>query len=529
MKITKIKALLYKNIRVNLTLNADLVTLLVGQNGMGKSNLMELVLLIFDDLYMWASRRNVPDEEEMLPEYTIEYECRGQKYRAKKEGKFRYLWKIQEERNLWVEPRPTYDMLPSQIVAYYSGENKRERDMIAKHVKREEYSKRRHYSRGDNMALEPRKLLFAENRHSKFVLATLLLYQHHPVYRENIGKVLREVVHLTEWNVIHLRFSNHRSARMSELRKARHTLRDYRDMMLQGEYLYESNIFWGLRGRIDQLLRMLLVYVINHGLNYDITRSKNEGTEFFDIESVPNEDNFREVLYEEFPSPMDFLNTLEECYVLHMLDSKDALNISLKKEADEQYYSYVQLSEGEQQYLTVMGLIALTRNNESETLYLLDEPDTHINPQWQRTYIKQIEDLVGAGEEKERNTFFISTHSPLLVQAYNKELVDMLLFRRKGGLIEIDTHDYALDNWRIDQVLMSEYFDLPSSRPAYLDNFMRRRELAVKEMLDKNTQTSIEGETDEFGFLPTGETMTDVKAMAYIHKMAERLRREGHI
>ena len=40
---------------------------------------------------------------------------------------------------------------------------------------------------------------------------------------------------------------------------------------------------------------------------------------------------------------------------------------------------------------------------------------------------------------------------------------------------------------------------------------------------------SLRTEADEFGYLPTGETMADVEAMVYIHQMAEKLRKEGHL
>lgn len=51
MKIKSLFVPVYKNVTVDLRLHADPITLLVGQNGMGKSNLLEVLLLIFDELY----------------------------------------------------------------------------------------------------------------------------------------------------------------------------------------------------------------------------------------------------------------------------------------------------------------------------------------------------------------------------------------------------------------------------------------------------------------------------------------------
>jgi hypothetical protein len=301
-------------------------------------------------------------------------------------------------------------------------------------------------------------------------------------------------------------------------------------MLLQGYNLEETPIFWGVKGVVDKLLRLLLYYFIDNSRNYGIMPAKQGKKEYFEIEGIPSDDNFKELLYDRFPTPMEFLNALEECFVLNMVEKFD---IVLHKEGERERYPYLQMSEGEQQYLTVMGLIALAHSSQDETLFLLDEPDTHINPLWQRNYIKNILDLSNTVEDKKSKAFFISTHSPLLVQANtrgNKD-VDLLLFKRdEDEKIQIDTdEDEVLNNWRIDQVLMSKYFDLPSSRPASLDEFMKQRKAFVsgeKKNVDGN---SLRTEADEFGYLPTGETMADVEAMVYIHQMAEKLRKEGHL
>jgi hypothetical protein len=44
---------------------------------------------------------------------------------------------------------------------------------------------------------------------------------------------------------------------------------------------------------------------------------------------------------------------------------------------------------GEQQLLTVLGLLLFTRNDES--LYLLDEYDTQLNPVWTYDYLRLLQ------------------------------------------------------------------------------------------------------------------------------------------
>lgn len=529
MKIKRLFVPEYKNVTVDLDLHNKMITLLVGQNGMGKSNLIEILLLIFDELNQLAGKGEL---KEKLPfHYTLDYECRGRNFCINKiteEHNFvEYSVREDGTRNVWSVGIRDVEF-PNQIIGYYSGENKRIRTLVEKHIKSEERSKRIRYSRGNTDSIEPRKLFFAENRHSMLVLTTLLLYRDHPEYGDTIKKVLQDVVNIGEWDTIHLRFRNPKLNVTRQMRKQGLTLAYYHDRLKEGEELDGTNIFWGIKGEVDKLLRLLLLYSMNYKPSYSILSEKDGKKEYFDIESIPSEGQFKDYLFKEFPTPMVFLNVLEECYVLDIVEK---FEIRLQKTGDRSFYPYVQLSEGEQQYLLVMGLIALSHSGHADTLFLLDEPDTHINPQWQRSYIDQIKKLCSSVNDERCKAFFISTHSPLLVQTKeqkNKD-VDLLLFKRgEDGRIQIDTDDDTMNNWRIDQVLMSKYFDLPSSRPASLDDFMERRKEAIREGRDNLHKVMI-ADVDDFGYLPTGETLADVEAMAYIHQMAEKLKREGHL
>ena len=75
MKIKRLFIPVYKNVTVDLKLNADQITLLVGQNGMGKSNLLEALLLIFDELYQLKTKGKRAEKQSI--HYEMEYECKG--------------------------------------------------------------------------------------------------------------------------------------------------------------------------------------------------------------------------------------------------------------------------------------------------------------------------------------------------------------------------------------------------------------------------------------------------------------------
>lgn len=528
MKIKRLFVPVYKNVTVNLELHAEQITLLVGQNGMGKSNLLEALLMIFDELYQQKAKGKSADKHDI--HYEIEYECRGRYFSVNKiTDTHTYAeCSIREGRPVDVRAVDIRDLeLPSQIIGYYSGENKRIRTLIEKHIKSGNRSKRISYSKGHERGFKPQQLFFAENRHSMLVLATLLLYKNHHEYGETIRKVLRDVVQVESWDSIQLKFGNPRFVKMGNLRKEGKSLENYRDMLLQGENLENTNIFWGISGQVDTLLRVLLYYMMdNNPSGYDIMRAKRGVREYFDIGGIPADNYFRDMLFERFPTPLDFMNVLEECYTLNMVEK---FNIVLHKEGDREPYPYVQLSEGEQQYLLVMGLIALSHGNHDETLFLLDEPDTHINPQWQRSYIDQIQGLCGTEEDKRSKAFFISTHSPLLVQAYNPRFVDMLLFKKVfDGKVLISKEDYTIKNWRIDQVLLSDYFDLPSARSSELDEFMQRRLNIIRGVGTDEDREYVASKDVGLGYLPTGETLDEIDSMAYIHAEAKKLREKNN-
>ena len=250
----------------------------------------------------------------ILTNYVLEYECRGYFYKAVKDRGLLTLWEPDtqfEEGYEAMLPKIPVEALPSQIIGYYSGENKRVRTLVAKHIKREESSRRRRYSKGDINGFEPKRLFFAENRHSMLVLTTLLLYQNNPTYGGSIRKVLRDVVQIGKWDRIEVRFRNPSFAKMGQLQKQRHTLKDYYDLLLQGELPEGVNIFWGIRGEVEKLLSLLINDALIHERKFSIKKAERGTKEYFELATIPTDDEFKEQLFKEFPTPMSFLNTLD--------------------------------------------------------------------------------------------------------------------------------------------------------------------------------------------------------------------------
>lgn len=82
------------------------------------------------------------------------------------------------------------------------------------------------------------------------------------------------------------------------------------------------------------------------------------------------------------------------------------------------------LSDGEAQFIQVLATAKVF--SDEQTLFLFDEPETHLNPSW-RTYFHHY--LSKALDTQGNNSqVFVSTHSPFMISSLKKE--DVLFFER---------------------------------------------------------------------------------------------------
>jgi ABC-type multidrug transport system ATPase subunit len=92
--------------------------------------------------------------------------------------------------------------------------------------------------------------------------------------------------------------------------------------------------------------------------------------------------------------------------------------------------TFRELSEGEQQLLTVVGMLRFTRDEDS--LFLLDEPDTHLNPAWGMEYLNILRKHADTGKNSH---LLIATHDPLVLTNLRRNQVAILERDSKNGTI----------------------------------------------------------------------------------------------
>lgn len=97
-------------------------------------------------------------------------------------------------------------------------------------------------------------------------------------------------------------------------------------------------------------------------------------------------------------------------------------DIAFRKENEASLY-YRMLSDGEHQMIQVFGSLLLME--EPGDLFLLDEPDTHFNPEWRSKFVNIANDSIDKQREQE---IILTTHSPYIVSDCRKE--NVYIFQR---------------------------------------------------------------------------------------------------
>ena len=157
-------------------------------------------------------------------------------------------------------------------------------------------------------------------------------------------------------------------------------------------------------------------------------------------------------------------------------------------------------------------------------IVLVDQIDLHLHPRWQR----EIRDFL---IEHFPNVQFVATaHSPLMAQTALGS--NLAVLKQEGDHVIIENDPVVVQDWRLDQVLTSELFGLPSARPPDVEKLLLERDrLLSKRKRTKNGNLKLAELEDRLAMLPTAEKLEDQKAMEVIRRAAkilERNDREGN-
>ena len=113
------------------------------------------------------------------------------------------------------------------------------------------------------------------------------------------------------------------------------------------------------------------------------------------------------------------------------------------------------LSDGEHQLLHSLGLCLLFRGTNS--LFLLDEPETHFNPDWRANFITRLRESL-TGPDGVSQEMLVTTHSPFLISDSTPDKVLVFARNPNDGKVQITHPGYNTLGASINKITMSEVF-----------------------------------------------------------------------
>lgn len=440
--------------------NKQLLTVLIGRNGSGKSNVIEALVRIFRALdlgdepapfsyklrYSLGSSSDRLIEVEASPEYgsTPIQQHKIQVSILDESGQYSLPESISLSK-VTRDKEGNSDYLPKHLFAYYSGPSDRLEDLFKPHRTKFYNQLLKNQVKIED---EVRPLFYAKPFHSQFVLLAFFLNQQKGVGRE----FLQDQLGIESFHSAHFVF------RRPEWGKNN-----------------KKDLFWGARG----VVRDFLERILPHSLGAIRTVREEETT--LTGKGVNNE--FAHLFLPDLYSlkkvaqglgAKNFFKMLESTLLSDLLSSVH-IKVRLK---NGEIVSFSELSEGEQQLLTVLGLLEFTM--EEDSLFLLDEPDTHLNPAWAAKYHSFLKRFI---PDKRFCHILMVTHHPLAIAELKKEQIQVLRKDAEGQSLA-ETPLESPIGMGVNGILTSDMFDMATTLDQHTSNVIEdRRELLEKESL----------------------------------------------
>lgn len=479
----------FKNLK-DVTIDFDQehwVTVVIGWNGTGKSNVLEALAIIFRDLigkkrtpefafklaYSMGSgnaMRHIhidADPDRVRSPFIIYVASAAENKQAahiafdnaddSPPGSLMKLTTFLSEDEL---------NLPKYVFSYYSGESTRMHEVFRPYLEGYD-NKLRH---GEDPGLK--RLFYAMPVHSQFVLLAFLIQQT-DIVREFLDKHLG----LDPDEGIDSVLFVLKQPGWSRRRGKRKTNDD------------GDGRFWGAKGVVQGFLNRLqeiALAPVRISRKVPITLWNEETIEFLYL-YVKDINALRTLVGNQEPAKL--FRDLESTYVSEFIEE---VRIRIRLNKNDGSVTFRELSEGEQQLLTVLGLLRFTAENES--LFLLDEPDTHLNPRWCADYLKYLQDFVGQNEmDRATSHIVFTTHNPLAIAELVKQQVQIL--KRDDESHEVAVYKPELDprGMGYAAIVTSEMFGIASSLDKSTQVLLEKQRLyAGKSKLDITEQSELD-------------------------------------
>ena len=405
MRLDKVYIDGFKNLK-QLDVDFDesrLTTVLIGQNGAGKSNLIEALALVFSHVDLRSAALRFT--------YRVTYRIQARKTKTGELTRV-MLSNVPGEAAIQIDgetvtraefERNKTEWFPDMVLGYYSGSGRRLEQVFDKHQTNYYKAIARNNDEGAcYQALLARRLLYCRHVHGVMALLAQFAFPN-----QAADDLLKDVVRITGFHSALALFREPWYAKGGRDKKR-----------------VEAQNFWGAdgpAGRTAHLLKSLAFHPFGlTGNAIDDYRDKRQDETQF--ATFLNDSATIASLRAAFSDDADMFYALEALDVSDLIRS---LNVWVTRENDASGdIEYADLSDGERQLLMVMGLLRIARGKR--VLFLLDEPDTHLNPHWQHSYLRLIEQWTGTAADADNCHIVLTSHNPLTISGLVRNEVRVL-------------------------------------------------------------------------------------------------------
>lgn len=476
LSITDNKSLFDFNIHFK-TGNSASTTILIGENGTGKSTMIESVLEIF------MSFDSPSIEKEIKYDYTIEYEYAQKNINIIKVG-HNYQLRVNDGTfngsysrvRKWMKE---HRLFPKRIITFYSGANNKLVPAI--------FKMNIEYCKQYRKVMD--KFFTIMNDDTTEELPSI------PVKKFNFCDE-----HLVSIYLCAI-LAGHNSFEKRYLTQECHfNALDHVSMVIN---LDKVEHFYGIDRFKSEYPRhlMFIADYIEHNLT-DILRGgwlfAAKGKGYFKLTEIEKCGLDSVAILEFFEVLYDLFDAKFETYV--------TVGSSIIKASD--------MSEGQRQLIKVLGMLGICKREDC--LILMDEPDAHMNPKW-KYGLKHIMDECLLEATNAQN--IVATHDPLVINGVEKEFIRIFAYDksnvRENGLYTTKVIEPMEDTegMGIDGLLQSEYYGLATSYDKKAtEKFLRRQELYEKlihKEIDEEEKNELRLLTKKLSSMPLSQTSID--------------------
>jgi predicted ATPase len=413
--------------------SSEQIQVIVGQNGTGKSNFLEALAIIFGNLYDTKELQKNVDFS-----YEIEYQCNNKRIKIESE--------LNSKANFWVNDNTLTqkeflanksDFLPKHLISYYSGASKRLFEIFDEFEKRQNGEFKRHLE----SPIMP--IFYMQDRHSKLTFLTCIAFKDKGFY-----DLLEKLLGVISFEDVTFYLKMPNWAKTNE---------------------QKNDKFWGVEGMTREVLERMEFYSSQKNESKKNKSKKQFTLNLSGLQSLAKSYLQQNEVNEE--PELRFFQALESLYWSELVE-----NIKINVKSKNTSIPFTELSEGQLQLLLVFGFLRLFRHKE-DSLFLLDEPDTHLNPMWKYHYLYYLREIA---EQSPKSQILMASHEALVVNGLKKESI--IIFKRdSNGKIITTTPEKDMIGMGMEEILTSDAFGLTTTldRETY-QKVLRKREIYGK-------------------------------------------------